>query len=289
MLAFHAPAKLNLFLHVTGKRSDGYHTLESLIAFTPHLSDQLTFHLAPTLSLVITGPCAGNVSADSKNLVLRAAEALLKKSGLKKGASITLEKHIPVGAGLGGGSADAATTLHALNRLWEMNFTMETLMKLALELGADVPACLMGKPAWIRGIGEKITPCRQFPALHALLVNPCIPLATSAVFGQGFSLFSESIKAPDNAFPDVDSLYHFLTGTHNDLAGTALRLMPAITHALTALETLDDCRLARMSGSGATCFGLFDDAATLTRAADTLREMLPEWWIAPTAVSATGR
>lgn len=277
MLTVTAPAKINLFLHVTGKRPDGYHALESLIAFTD-FADRLVFQPSAALSLKVTGPFASGVPTDSSNLILRVAEKLNRHLGIKKGVHIALEKKLPASAGLGGGSADAAATFSALNQLWDLRLSLETMCNLALPLGADIPVCLIGKPAFIQGIGEKITPCAPFPLLHILLVSPRIPLATASVFAQNFSYFSTPRASLPFGFPDSKSLQSFLATTRNDLTVHAQQLVPEIDIVLTAIQECDGCLLSRMSGSGATCFGLFDNADTLKEAIYALRETHPGWW-----------
>jgi 4-diphosphocytidyl-2-C-methyl-D-erythritol kinase len=282
-----APAKVNLFLHVVGRRADGYHELESLFVFT-HLGDRLTATAAPDLSLAITGPFGGALAAGQGNLVLRAAESLRQVAGRSLGAQLTLEKNRPVAAGIGGGSADAAAALRLLNRLWGLGFGPRALSSIGLALGADVPACLAGRPALVRGVGEQITPMPAPPPIHLLLVNPGVPLATVDVFRRRSGPFAEGGMVPMTVTSTVAStaaaFAAALSRCRNDLEPAAVQLVPAISAVLTSLAAAPGCLLARMSGSGASCFGLFGDAGAAKKAAEILRAAHPDWWVAATSI-----
>jgi len=192
---------------------------------------------------------------------------------------ITLDKRIPVAAGLGGGSADAAATLRGLNRLWQLDLSLDDLLPIAAGLGADVPVCLLSRPARMRGIGERLQPLDDFPELHLLLIHPDRPLATAAVFG-ALDELPPAQRWPD---PPQDSagLITWLGRRSNDLQAPARRLLPEIDEVLDLLGQQPGCRLARMSGSGAACFGLFESADARLEAAATIRSARPEWWVAP--------
>lgn len=259
-----APAKVNLTLHITGRRDDGYHLLDSLVAFAS-VGDRLTLRTGSALSLTVEGPEAAGVPGDGTNLVIRAAEA----AGLR-GGTLRLEKHLPSASGIGGGSADAAALLRAMGAL-----SSDT----ALALGADVPMCLTAQTARVRGIGERIE-ARKLPQVAALLVNPRVAVATSAVF-QGLDRRDNAPMSEPPAFSGVGDLVRWLKGQRNDLQDSALALAPVIGDALSALEACDGCGLARMSGSGATCFGLFIEELDAWKAADRLRNLHPGWWLAP--------
>ncbi len=265
-----APAKLNLMLHITGKRPDGYHLLDSMVAFVEH-GDRLMFQPAEKLSLNITGKFAGNLSGD--NLIMRAARILQQTTGCDKGAAIILDKQIPVGAGLGGGSSDAAAALRGLLRLWELTMDDGALHGLALSLGSDVPVCLARRLAVIRGIGDEITPVEYPLPYTAVLVNPGVPLLTADVYRRFSGSFSP-------AAGDTD----FFRG-HNALEAPAMALCPAIGDVLAALRATENCALARMSGSGATCFGLYATADDATRAASRIQDNHPGWWTVATSFS----
>ncbi|MGE0723348.1 MAG: 4-(cytidine 5'-diphospho)-2-C-methyl-D-erythritol kinase [Alphaproteobacteria bacterium] len=277
-----APAKVNLYLHVVGRRADGYHLVDSLVAFAA-IGDSIEAKPAPGLSLAIDGPFAGDAPADGTNLVLAAAERLRAAAG-GGGAAIRLTKRLPVAAGIGGGSADAAAALRALRRLWRPRGGID-LRPLAGAIGADVPMCLARRPARIAGIGEVVTPVPAFPMLPAVLVNPGVPLATADVFRGRAGTFG----APAPALPawrDAADLVAWLEPLRNDLTETAVRLVPAVGEALRALAGAEGCRLARMSGSGATCLGLFDTMRAARLAARRIRRHQPRWWVKSTTLAA---
>jgi len=266
-----AAAKINLALHVTGRRGDGYHLLDSLVAFAD-IGDFISVRGAAELRLRVTGPMADDVPDGGDNLVLRAARAL----DPARGAEITLEKHLPVASGIGGGSADAAACLRALSDLWQVPLPAQ---KAVLGLGADVPVCLAGGFCRMRGIGEVLEQVKTAPVFHAVLVNPGFSLSTPVVFS--------ALKRRDNpalgALPRSDCLedwVRFLGAARNDLEGPATLLMPEITEVLTALKGQEGCVLARMSGSGATCFGLFSTKDQAQKAADDLIKGPRNWWVA---------
>lgn len=261
-----APAKLNLTLHVTGQRPDGYHLLDSLVVFLA-IGDVVTVTPGP-LSLDLTGPFAPGLTAEPDNLCLRAA----RLAG--QDARITLEKNLPVASGLGGGSADAAAVLRALG----------VNPQDAASLGADVPVCLAGRPTRMQGVGEILTPLPALPALHVLLVNPGRGLSTPMVFKALDRRDNPAMPDPLPAFPDAESLIRFLQGCRNDLEAPAIRLLPDIAACLGAIRD-QGAVLTRMSGSGATCFGLFADAAAADAARDRIRAANPGWWVAASGLA----
>jgi 4-diphosphocytidyl-2-C-methyl-D-erythritol kinase len=272
-----APAKLNLYLHVLGRRADGYHLLDSLIAFAG-VHDTILAAKADALTLAAEGPFAAALSAEADNLVLRAARALADIAGVRPWAALTLVKRLPVASGIGGGSADAAATLLAASDLWRITHKPGALAKLALTLGADVPVCLAGKAAQMSGIGEQIDPAPALPRAPLVLVNPLVPLPTPAVFKARSGTFSK--PATLEAAPrDARDLAEALKARRNDLADAAEGLVPEIKTILGALEAQPGCLLARMSGSGATCFALFGRAQEAQAAAAALRAAKPGWWI----------
>lgn len=275
-----APAKLNLFLHVTGRRADGYHLLESLTCLTGY-ADRLDIAPADTLELRITGPYAQALPVAQDNLVLRAARLLQAQAhGAPRGASILLHKHIPVGAGLGGGSADAAAALDALARFWDMRLSPEARHAMALSLGSDVPACALGAPGWVTGTGDTVAPV-AVPGGWAVLVNPGLPLLTADVFRAFRAPFAASV-APPPPLPDIAALAAWAARQRNVLEDAALSLCPAIGDVLSALAATENCLLPRMSGSGATCFGLYAGAAQARAAAARIRAAHPGWWVQAT-------
>jgi 4-diphosphocytidyl-2-C-methyl-D-erythritol kinase len=279
-VAEQAPAKINLDLRVTGRRPDGYHELDSIVTFAAW-GDRLTFAPANQLTLEVSGPFAAALAEQCDNLVLRAAGRLADRAHRSPQVRITLDKRIPVAAGLGGGSADAAATLRGLCRLWRLELTVADLLPLALELGADVPVCLLSRPARMRGIGERLEPL-ELPALDLALANPNQAVPTAEAFA-GMDPIRPA-RGPDRPMPsDCAGLLAWLAGRGNDLEAPARRLAPAIADLIEALGGQPGCRLARMSGSGATCFGIFEDAPAAARAARTLRRTRPDWWVVSTA------
>lgn len=279
-----AAAKVNLYLHVTGRRADGYHLLDSLVAF-PDIGDRITAELAPGFSIEISGPeAAGLVDDARENLVLRAARLLAERIGTSAGATLRLEKNLPVAGGIGGGSSDAAAALRALAALWGAPISPEALCELGLKLGADVPACLYGGPVWVSGIGEQIEPATLPPA-GILLANPRRPLLTAAVFAARSGEFGKAgrfERMPENAA----ELAEALSLRHNDLTSAAFGFLPEIGAILGRLARLPGALLARMSGSGPTCFALFRDRAEADEARATLSAFEPEWWCAAGALVA---
>ena len=259
MLTYWAWAKVNLYLEVTGRRPDGYHELDSLVVFAG-IGDRLTIAPAEPLTLSVAGPFGAGVPAGPENLVLKAAAALRQASGCRKGAALRLEKHLPAAAGLGGGSADAAAALHGLSQLWDLQVAPAELREIGMAVGADLPVCLFGRPALVGGAGERIDRAPALPGAWLLLVNPGVALATKAVFAARQGAFTPAAP-PLPLLPDLSALADELASRRNDLEAPACRLAPEIAEVLTAIGGLEGCHLARMSGSGASCFGLFDTAA----------------------------
>ncbi len=276
-----APAKINLFLHVGAKRADGFHTLESLVVFA-ETGDRLTFTLAATLSLHGEGLFAGALPPMEDNLVVKTARAL----GGERGAAIVLEKNLPVASGLGGGSADAAAALRGLNLLWELGKSDKELMEIAATLGSDVPVCVLSRPALMEGRGERVTKAPPVPAVSMVLVNPNVMLSTVDVFARVTSRSGVGLRErpPTNmqTLPDVTA---YLAGTRNDLELPAAALAPVIDKVLDALAAESGCVLAQMSGSGATCFGLFESRQFALNAAEALAHEHPKWWVRATRIA----
>jgi 4-diphosphocytidyl-2-C-methyl-D-erythritol kinase len=270
-----APAKVNLALHVTGRRPDGLHLLDSLVVF-PRLGDLVEAEPAASLSLAIAGPFARDLSAGPDNLVLRAALLL----GPGRGAALRLTKSLPVASGIGGGSADAAATLRLLARLWRAPLPSPASV---LALGADVPVCLAGRSCRMSGVGDRLAPL-ALPPFWIVLVNPGVPLATAAVFAGLVARDNAPLPDPP-ALPSAEALFRWLAAQRNDLEPPAIVAAPPIADTLAALAAQAGCRLARMSGSGATCFGLFAGEAPALVAADALRRAEPAWWVAAAAVA----
>jgi 4-diphosphocytidyl-2-C-methyl-D-erythritol kinase len=280
-----APARINLYLHITGRRADGYHEMDSLIVFS-ELGDTLSVRSAAGLTLEVNGPFAeslgGRLRDQKDNSVLRAANLLADAAQVPCDAAITLTKKLPLSSGLGGSSADAAATLKALAALWGIGDG--DLIDIAMQLGVDVPVCLVGGPAFVGGTGEEVEAVPALPSAGLLLVNPGVALAASSVYGArrgGFSPAARFGEAPD----DIGALVSLLEERENDLTAAATRLCPVIDDALAAIGAASGCRLARMTGIGATCFGLFDNIGLADRAiSDVARD---GWWVAATAFSGS--
>jgi 4-diphosphocytidyl-2-C-methyl-D-erythritol kinase len=273
-----ARAKVNLYLHITGKRADGYHLLDSLIVFAD-TGDEIALAPADTLSLTIGGPFADGLGAGPDNLVLRAAHALREATGARRGAAIRVTKNLPVASGIGGGSADAAATISGLCGLWDVAPGRSALLQLAAQLGADVPVCLDGVASFVGGIGEDLAPARGLPPAWLLLANPKVATPTPAVFKARQGPFNRAARwtDPPRDFADFSAR---LRACGNDLTEAAISVTPAIRDVLVALAALPGCALARLSGSGATCFGLFGDEAAARTAEGQLRRARPDWWVA---------
>jgi 4-diphosphocytidyl-2-C-methyl-D-erythritol kinase len=280
-----APAKVNLTLHVTGQRDDGYHLLDSLVVFTD-AGDVIKVAPANTLTLVVSGPFAFGVPTDGTNLILRAAETLRRIRGVIKGAAITVEKNLPNAAGLGGGSSDAATTLKLLAELWEVSplyaSTPEVLM-----LGADVPVCMSSPtPTRMSGIGELLAPVPKLPTCALVLINPKVSVPTGAVFdGLATKQNQPMDRIPENlSFADFAD---WLAAQRNDLQPPAIKTAPAIKAAIDRLNKNTTIVFAGMSGSGATCFGLTKNMADARHAARIIQVAEMGWWVTPAEVLGT--
>ena len=274
-----APAKINLTLQILGRRPDGYHELESLVAFAG-TGDRLLVEPAEELIFEVTGPFAGQLAhATGDNLVLAATRLLAQAAGIQPRVRLQLTKNLPVGAGLGGGSADAAAVLQALRALWGLSFSPDFLASLALPLGADLPVCLYGRPALMRGIGARLTPAPPLPPLWLVLVNPGESLATGCVYQARQGPFSRPSDWWSCELPDAATAARLLRAKPNDLQAPACGLCPSIGLVLAALEKSPACLLARMSGSGASCFGLYGREEEAQAAAARLAADHPDWWV----------
>jgi 4-diphosphocytidyl-2-C-methyl-D-erythritol kinase len=274
-LTVFAPAKINLYLHVTGRRDDGYHRLDSLVVFAS-LGDAVTAAPSDALSLSVGGPEGAALERlGDDNLVLRAAKRFAAHCGIAPNAALTLDKHLPVASGIGGGSSDAAAALRVLAALWRQR--LDDVAAIALELGADVPACLAGRPVWVGGIGERLDPAPSPPPLGIVLANPRRELPTAAVFRARQGGFSAEARRTD--ISDPRALFAMLGQCRNDLTDAAVGLVPEIASVLDRLTRLPGARLTRMSGSGATCFALFADREDASRAAAALAQSEPGWWV----------
>lgn len=280
-----APAKINLYLHVLGRRADGYHLIDSLIGFAD-IGDRLTARPAAALSLELGGPeAAGLAGSGPDNLVLRAARLLSDRALIRTGAALHLEKNLPVASGIGGGSSDAAAAMRALCRLWGVAIDEATLSRLGAGLGADVPVCLLAHAAWVGGIGEQVEPAPALPPAGIVLANPRTPLPTAAVFAARRGRFGDAGRfAPMPQ--DAAGLAAALQSRGNQLTEAAVGRVPQIGRVLEALARLPGALIARMSGSGATCFALFADRTLAEAARTRLAAAEPLWWCAAGALVA---
>jgi 4-diphosphocytidyl-2-C-methyl-D-erythritol kinase len=274
-----ASAKINLFLHVGVRRPDGFHPLQSLAVFTD-IGDMLTLATAPSLSLAIDGPFAPGLDGESDNLVLRAGRAL--GDG---GAKMALTKNLPVASGIGGGSADAAAALRGLARLWGKD---NDLAAMGAALGSDIPVCIASAPSFMEGRGEILRVAEAMPHIPMLLVNPNVAVPTKDVFAALTDRSGVDMMLPRGRFRDTADLLRFLETTRNDLEVPARAIKPVIGEVLQAISALPGALMTRMSGSGATCFGIFADDDCCRRAAVILREAAPGWWVEATFVPETG-
>ena len=278
-----APAKLNLYLNVIGRRPDGYHLLDSLVAFAG-IGDEVAVAPDSTIRLTLAGPFASALGAVEDNIVLRAARALSERTGTRPGAAITLTKRLPVAAGLGGGSADAAATLVALARLWRLRYPDSALDTMALQLGADVPVCLSGRAARVSGIGETLAPAPPLPAAHLVLANPGIRLSTPEVYAA-----LDARPAPVAArlaggreLPPARTaveLARLVAERGNDLERAAQGMVDEIAEVLELLVAQPGSLVTRMSGSGPTCFAVFAGPAEAAEAAARVALLRPGWWV----------
>ncbi len=289
-----APAKINLFLHVTGQRTDGYHELDTLVGFAS-ICDSIEVCRASDNArpetLEITGRFASAIPLGPDNLVLKAA-ALLRRHAAQSAKGrppltrIILEKNLPPASGIGGGSADAAATLRVLNRFWQLELSLDELIALSSNLGADIALCLHSRMLRALGIGDQIKPVSGLPVIPAVLVNAGINLETPTVF----EALEEKSNAPALAFPsaarDQNTLIEFLATCRNDLQAPAIKIVPEINEVLSALARQQGCKLARMSGSGATCFGLFEKRDAANRAAEEISGGNPGWWVASCGINS---
>jgi 4-diphosphocytidyl-2-C-methyl-D-erythritol kinase len=285
-LSVLAPAKINLFLHVGEKHPDKFHALESLVVFA-EVGDRLEFGPADELTLRLGGPFASQTPRGEDNLALKAARMLRSLDPKQQGgAAIKIEKNLPVAAGLGGGSADAAAALRALNQFWHLDRPEAQLLEIAARIGSDVPACLLSRSCWMEGRGERVIPTPALPPISALLVNPGVMLSTSEVFAAlNARTGPGAIHPPATSLQSLWDLIAYLEDAGNDLEAPACRLRPVIDEVLDALSEEPGCVLAQMSGSGATCFGLFDGKQFALGAAERIAQDHPHWWVRATRIA----
>ena len=286
MLKVFAPAKVNLYLHVTGRQADGYHTLDSLVTFAD-VGDMVTFEKAREFSLTVDGPFAGSftraeleTSPQSKNLIVKAAWQLSGLLARELDVAIHLTKNLPFGSGLGGGSADAAACMWGLCQFWNVPLPEGHRTSLALQLGRDVPVCLKSHTTFMRGTGEYLFKAPEVPEIPVVLAWPGQPVSTGEVFQNlGMSVFSDPVQfAASYDMPQTISDFLALH-TRNDLQATSCALNPLIHKALGQIAAQPGCQLARMSGSGSACFGVFENEERSQAAAEALTLAHPGWWV----------
>ncbi len=278
-----APAKINLYLHITGMRDDGFHLLDSLIAFTK-FGDEITVEPSDEITITSHGPYASGMPIGEENLMMRIARKLQKFASTDTGAAIHVEKNIPVSAGVGGGSADAIAVMRGLIELWGLKISDDQIYQLTLELGTDLPVCYFGKSAFVNGIGENIHPASPLPDCGILLINPNVTLSTPVVFENRKGGYSPEDSFIDKKINSPEKLAQLLDERCNDLTPAAKQLVPIIGEVLNILKRSPECLAYKMSGSGATCWGLFKNLADAERAALALNQERPDWWIMPTTL-----
>jgi 4-diphosphocytidyl-2-C-methyl-D-erythritol kinase len=272
-----APAKLNLFLHITGKRQDGYHLLQSVMIFVD-VGDTMEFYPHDGFLIDAEGPFAGDLPPPGDNIVYHAARALSDSWGVPLSGGIQLYKNLPIASGVAGGSSNAATALLGLSKLWGLPDDRDRLHKIAVKLGADVPACLVKRPVWAEGIGEKMSPLPHMPPLHFVLVNPMVATPTAEVFAR----FRNRVTPPIQYSGRKKTMQEWISDLRlyrNDLTEAAIEVCPDISTVLAALRETPNCHLSRLSGSGATCFGIYDSPPAAQAAVNKLRQQHPRWWV----------
>jgi 4-diphosphocytidyl-2-C-methyl-D-erythritol kinase len=281
-----APAKINLYLHVTGKREDGYHLLDSLAVFAKdgnEAADIITLRPADGFSLSIDGPYAVSLQGEDveKNLITKALRVYSNASGNPLNLALTLTKNLPVASGIGGGSSDAAAALRAVAKFHGVPETHPALLEGARSIGADGTVCYYGKPTYMRGTGDELEPVNDLPRTWLLLANPNIPLPTAAVYKAREGAYLT--QAPLNPMPaSALELAEALSHRHNSLEAPALKLCEPIADVLDVLSAQAGCLLVRLSGSGATCFGVFETKEEAEKAKAHMRSQIGEWWLAVT-------
>ena len=285
-LSDEARAKVNLTLRVNGRRTDGYHDLESVVAFAD-CADRLTLTPGSDLNLKMSGPLAQACGETSDNLVLKAARLLAERVPDLKAGSFTLDKVLPVAAGIGGGSADAAAALRLLAQLNELALDDPRIIEVAQLTGADVPVCVASQACVMTGVGETLQPL-NLPKMPCVMVNPCVPVATRDVFDalglrNGELLVGATDVLLQDGWPEekasLEDWVEALAASSNDLEAPAMRIEPVIGEVISALSATNGAWLARMSGSGATCFAIFENTAEAQRAAEKIRRDHPVWWV----------
>lgn len=272
-------AKINLFLHILGKRANGYHELQSIFYF-PKIYDEIEVITSNKFELYVAGEFADKIPQTPKeNIIYKSFQELKNLCPEKvKDISVYLTKNLPVAAGIGGGSANAAATLNAMNELFALKLSNEKLAEIGLKIGADVPSCVYSKPMIVGGIGERIDICFNIPQLNILLINPLKSVSTKQIFEMGFNNFSDEIKIEKEKLTEQDYLFDLLHRTKNDMQENAVKLCHEIAEILIFLSSTD-CVISRMSGSGATCFAIYESKEKLQKAYSDTVKNFPEYWV----------
>jgi len=272
----NAWAKINLDLRITGRREDGYHLLDSIVVFAD-CADRLFYRPSSKIELNIGGPFGEVLSTESDNLVLKAIRLLSERTGVDIRGSFFLEKNLPVASGIGGGSADAAAALRLCRDIYDIQLIENEWLDICLKLGADVSVCFLSSSCRMQGIGEILTPVKLPTDLYILLVNPGVSVSTKDIFGQ-MTIGRESVGELGRTFsPEMD--LEKLRTSGNDLQGPACDLVPVIYNVLETIAALDECQMSRMSGSGATCFGMFTSQAAVNQAVGEISDAQKNWWV----------
>lgn len=282
-ISYTAPAKINLFLHITNKLDNGYHLIESVMVFVDY-GDELSITESQEFSFSVNGAYGKDIPSDDNNIAIKALDLLIKKAGKEERPllNITLKKNLPVGAGIGGGSSDAAALMKIVNKECNLGFSIQELQEIGLNIGADIPVCLSCEPSFVSGIGEKILPLSNFPKKEILLVNPNLPLLTKDIFQMSVKQFSSSIEEKLISLhksKSMSEILNFLKEQKNDLQNSATSLVPEIVEIILLLESQKNCLFSRMSGTGATCFGVFEDKESCQNAMKNIQNLFPNWWV----------
>ena len=287
-----APAKINLFLHILGRRDDGFHTLESLTCFTD-FGDEITIEAAGEMSFEVSGPFGDHfsgqeldTSAGSQNIIFKTIHAIAKYAQKTPAFKVHLEKNLPIAAGLGGGSADAAAIAKWLCGQWELDGDAHDFQDLLLDIGADVPACFYSGHVIMRGIGDRLGKAPEMPNIPIVLVNPLQSCPTSAIFKAYEQDFRTPIDFPDQ-FSSIEELSTFLSLQNNDLQSAAIKTLPVINDILEEISLCENVFLTRMSGSGATCFGIFGNQDSAIQATQKIKDNHENWWVKDAMIPAS--
>lgn len=288
-LTVFSPAKVNLTLHVTGRRDDGYHMLDSLVGFAD-IGDEINIAPADAFCFEIVGTFADGLKSDDTNLVMQAINLFSKRFGLDLNVKITLTKHLPLSSGLGGGSGNAAAAIYGLEQFYNIAHSVQDRREMLLSLGADVPVCYhgitQGGLVRMQGIGENITSIQCGAALHCILVNPLQSCSTQEVF-KALSADEFGEEMPEiNTLNTADDAAIFIAENRNDLTQAAAQRLPIINDVLSVIKAAEHCKFACMSGSGATCFGIFESASHATHAAEKIAQSHPAWWVKHGVINA---